>query len=874
MHNRRILLAMTVAAWLASCHDHTEPLAPAGDSPAPALALVSSVAHGETALNLPSDADPDAGSVQVVLPSGAVPAGTEVTLEALDPHALPAVAGGRVGPAFRLSPHGQQLAHPAEVTVQLPAHLRDPGLAPALLWWDPDAGAYEPQAIVDYLPEAGVAVYRLEHFSDYLLASLLVRVTKVELKSPLGTGPLTWEATVHIEQWPGFYYANLALTYDGQPANLTSGSTFIGKLALATGPDVTFGFQTAAPGDWALHELKIAAQITQAKETGPGSFETVPLTLWEQKVAQPRPVVADQPSDPKATRMLRRYAPTLVFQNTETSYPVSIESILERGGPVSVRLPTGQAQTAPPVPSGGSTAAVDAGLSLLAGTGHAKAFIQFNGFGGGLSTPDIPDPAKGTVYAAAVDLGSKRTALLYTMLFPTGRELGLGPPSPTGHKGAFWGGITGGVRSVVVVVKDNPDAEAASHTPWLIESVTYQGHLPGHEVEFLGDPYQPLFAKTSWADDRVRVDHMFLLSCLSFSDKELVPGEGDCPCKPEDEGGCAASAPCAKVGQRVSQEHPWVFVAGRSHALYPREGKYRVKPKDGGAWNEEAAGTSARVWQPGGFEGVCPLLDGYELKIIGSLAELTSAHELGYLLFSGFWGNGRYSVNRMLPFVEPWRDPGAWTLGASGAAFFDTPNHEHYGSDCYRCVANLEASSGGQAASPTCFGSQFGACQCSGCGPIQVPVNALWTDGKTDECNILEPCPPQPLDTPADQVTSWCSRTGLDYHWDVPQSVASCPGVLSQPGADCEGAPEQCGPCLLCNGYSAPSKPWSPWKGNIISTVNAAPMCSGFTADTCIAAVSVTGANATVEIEGKTVPACQRKAWTAAPAECHGYAGL
>ncbi len=849
---QRSLTVAALAALLIGCSDPmgAEPVS-AEVSGAPAVDRATMA--GDVTLSLTSER----ATVTVHVPAGALDPDVTVRLEAWED---PPDRGALGGPSFRLYPDGAQLRHPAQVTVQW--HERPDGPeAPALLWWDPEEARYEPQTILTWDDTTGAATYALSHFSDYTAAlKLFVRIDENRLLTPVGNSAMSWEASVRVAPWPGLVQAQLYVTLDGNsvPALVNGGAPLFFYAPDAQVETLKIDIPSVPSIGPVKHILEITADFTYLlpDDAAPVKLEQNVL-LWRQRVVTGPAQVPNPASNQKAKHLLHKYAPLLHFDNEETSYPRSVDDILNTGGPVQVLLPSGAIETLP-----GGAAAAKKRLAVL---GHEGATIRFDP--GPLTYPeDDPidfenpnathpsDPELGTVYGTAIQLLEGRYALLYTMLFPSGRELGLGPKSATGHEGRWWGGIRGQTRTVLVIVNDTSGPNVPDYDLYEIESVTYEDHIKGHSIQYQGTPKQDYvwpFAAASWTSGRSRADLDYVLSCYHVDPAIKYLGEGDCQCSTDPATGVVTCPDfCPQQDAEESEEHPWVFVASKSHAMYPRPGRYVVVPPGGGppqlpttaaAEFDEEAGGSTRVWQPPGVAGVCPQKKQYKLEIIEDYAATTSTHENGYLLFGGLWGVGRFATSRFVPYHEAWQDPEAWAANAESSHFWQTAtNLIHTGTRCYRCLPDMQATSLGNAGSVLCVKSPppFPFCiSCPACGPLTTQVSMAFD--KNLDCNQRVVCPPQPANTPLEEVKQYCVRNGLTYDFAVPLSGELCPQVE---GADCDTAPEKCGQCSICQGLIGYQNPEKPWTVPAIVGVYQPPGCGTVTSSACHVNATLTGA--------------------------------
>ena len=160
-------------------------------------------------------------------------------------------------------------------------------------------------------------------------------------------------------------------------------------------------------------------------------------------------------------------------------------------------------------------------------------------------------------------------------------------------------------------------------------------------------------------------------------------------------------------------------------------------------------------------------------------------------------------------------------------------DHSHLGTSCYRCLANMDVSSGGASSSTFCIKGPppfFSCLGCPACGPLLAPFNVSFEHNL--DCNQVEPCPPQPANQDPNTVTAWCSRNFMDYEHAVPLSNDLCPDAE---GTNCNADPPPagCKPCPLCDGSAKAAKPWSPWTALIEVGVYNAPFCGGLSSNTC-----------------------------------------
>jgi hypothetical protein len=350
-----------------------------------------------------------------------------------------------------------------------------------------------------------------------------------------------------------------------------------------------------------------------------------------------------------------------------------------------IQMPSGRSHYFP----GGVDATGEMGI-----LGHRDAGLIYKG----KKVFTSPSPASGTIYGQAFDLGGT-TGLLYSLYFPWSQELG----SETGT----WGGHRGDLRYVLIEVTDAGPISA-----------TLSQHRPGVGVQYQGDPDMPVWSLSSWSGEAI-----------------TVPWDKALRCK-------------ANGGEEDKEEHMWVFVGSKTHALYPRAGDYSVQVSGKGpAFMETAGGDWTKIWQPPGFGGVCSVFPQYNIELHAEISGLTSNGWDGHLLFSGAFGAGRYGNTSFAPYQQPWFAPGAWSSQAA------SPNLDD-GTNCYRCLPPLTMMAIDGFQSSYCYQYMW-ICQCSACGLAIGNAFVHYPEGF--QCFDKAFCEPKGLD-------GMC-KTGVTIDW-------------------------------------------------------------------------------------------------------------
>jgi len=316
----------------------------------------------------------------------------------------------------------------------------------------------------------------------------------------------------------------------------------------------------------------------------------------------------------------------------------------------------------------------------------------------GKSIPSGPGAAAGTIYGQAFEVAGG-TALLYALYFPWSQD--LGPDTGT------WGGHRGDVKYLMIKLSGGEPV-----------SVTFSQHRPGVSVEYQGDPEMPVWMASSWAGSAL-----------------TLPWEKTLRCK-------------AHPGEDGNEEHVWVFVGDKTHALYPRAGNYQVQVAgQGPAFTEAAGGSLAGLWQPGGFGGSCSVFEGYPIQLHPLAGDATSGGFDSYLLFSGQFGPGRYGGNASAPYQQAWYDPAGWAAAAASPPFDD-------GTNCYHCLPPVTIQTIDGYQSSYCYQYMW-ICQCSSCGLATANAFVHFPEGF--QCNDSDFCGAKGLD-------GMC-KTGVEIDW-------------------------------------------------------------------------------------------------------------
>ena len=399
--------------------------------------------------------------------------------------------------------------------------------------------------------------------------------------------------------------------------------------------------------------------------------------------------VSDWPTlgDAAATELLTRFAPIFHFAEDEKYFPVSLDKFVDLV--TEVRMPSGRVHYLGP-----GEAWSDLGI-----LGDERAAMVYKG----KSIEKPMNASEGTVYGHAFDVGNGTVALTYIMYFPWSQDLG--------PQYGSWGGHRGDIKYVVILVSGT----GADATPL---SMTMSEHKLGTKIEYLGDEDQEIWTLGSWNGGRLTVPWEETLRCKRFG--------GDAP-----------------------EEHPWVFVAKDSHALYPRAGTYRVSIVNKASVFEEVAGKSKYlIWQPPEFKGACQIMKQYDLLLHPKVGELSSGGEDGYLLFSGKFGGGRFGRNGFAPYGQAWTVPQTWVESASTGTFDE-------GTNCYKCVPFTTLQTIKGMSSIWCYMWMW-ICQCGGaCGAVDGDAFLHFPEGF--ECNDPQFCDQFGLD-------GLC-KSGLTVEW-------------------------------------------------------------------------------------------------------------
>ena len=132
-------------------------------------------------LQITSDEDPSIAGAQLVIPPGALPVGTVITISRGDPQTTSLEAG--VGPSVRISPDGLQLAKPATLFLPYEASSQHQGTQLLVAYTSKSVRGESYSILVN--AKAGLAQVQLEHFSDYQI----VAATCVEDPGPVDMYP-------------------------------------------------------------------------------------------------------------------------------------------------------------------------------------------------------------------------------------------------------------------------------------------------------------------------------------------------------------------------------------------------------------------------------------------------------------------------------------------------------------------------------------------------------------------------------------------------------------------------------------------------------------------------------------------------------------